>query len=147
MNGHLSSEQISRWAMGERGAAEAEHVGACAECGAKVARIETVLAHFGSAVRDWSSGWASGQEALLLRGATREPARWLLAAAAIVTLVLVPVYWDARQRKRAEEVAADAVLMERVDRAVSRTVPETMEPLIELVSYEPGIAEKSEEKR
>ena len=48
MSRHLSSEQISRWVMGEHGAFEEEHVRDCPECRAEVARLESVLAQFRS---------------------------------------------------------------------------------------------------
>jgi hypothetical protein len=57
------------------------------------------------------------------------PARmplWLLAAAALFLLVSIPVLYRAREARRER---ADALLLEGVDRRLSRTVPAAMEPL------------------
>jgi hypothetical protein len=71
----------------------------------------------------------------------------VLAGATLLILVTFPVYRDVRDRKRAAEQAqADAILMERVDRAVSRTIPRPMEPLVELVG-DVSLQEGNEKKQ
>jgi hypothetical protein len=48
----------------------------------------------------------------------------------------LPLYWTARSRERAAESArADTLLLEQVDSAISRAVPEPMEPLVNLVAW------------
>jgi len=150
---HLSSEQISRWVMGEHGAPEEEHVRDCPECRAELARLESVLARFRSSAvamvaqsvppadMDFASAYKTSRRAHTL-------GRWVLAAATLLILVTVPLYQNVRDRKRAvEQAEADTILMEQVDRAVSRTVPRTMEPLIELVQWGSNPTEGNEKKR
>ncbi|HEV3197335.1 MAG TPA: hypothetical protein VGZ73_05495 [Bryobacteraceae bacterium] len=147
---HLSSEQISRWVMGEHGAPEKEHVRNCPECLAELARLESVVSHFRSsaialvaqAVPPAHLDFLSASET---SRRSHSPGRWVLAAATLVILVTVPLYQNARDRKRAvEQAQADTILMEQVDRAVSRTVPRTMEPLVELVRWGSSPAEGNE---
>ena len=54
--------------------------------------------------------------------------RWALVAAALVVLAAVPVY---RNLAAARQEREDALLLEGVDRRVSRTVPAAMEPLVQ----------------
>jgi predicted anti-sigma-YlaC factor YlaD len=153
MSGHLSSEQISRWVMGEHGAPEEEHVRDCPECRAELARLESVLSQFQSSAQllvgqavppvnlDFSSASKRSRRAHM-------PGRWVLAAATLMILVTVPLYQNARERQRAvAQTEADRLLLERVDRAVSRTVPRPMEPLIDLVLWGPGPEEGNEKNQ
>jgi hypothetical protein len=139
MSRHLSSDQKSRWVLGERGAAEEAHVRECSECRGELVRLESVLEQFRSSVHRWGDVQAAVESSPWQRDNSWRPGRWVLAAATLLILVTLPVFRNARERKRAEERAqADAILIERVDRAVSRTVPRPMEPLIELVAGEEG---------
>ena len=54
MSGHLSSEQISKWAIGQHEQVVEAHVRECPRCRAEVERVESMLAQFGSSVRQWS---------------------------------------------------------------------------------------------
>ena len=141
--GHLSSEDICRWIAGERAAGEESHVRECSLCAAEVARLEGALQRFGGAVREWSAAQPGAQST----GAWRvdraahqwrvKRFQWSLAAAALVLLAVVPAWKGARDRRVAEEAArADAILMEQVDYQVSRTVPATLEPLVNLAVWE-----------
>ena len=63
------------------------------------------------------------------------PARWAIAAAALLLVASVSTYKSIRPPRPSQDTAwADALLLEQVDAAVSRTVPRTMEPLLELTS-------------
>jgi predicted anti-sigma-YlaC factor YlaD len=138
--------------MGEYCAPEEEHVRDCPECRAELARLEFVLARFRSsavvvaqALPPADLDFASAYER---SGRPRGPGGWILAAATLLILVTVPLYQNVRDRKRAvEQAEADRILLEQVDRAVSRTVPRTMEPLIELVQWESSPTEGNEKKR
>lgn len=57
---------------------------------------------------------------------SRQTSRWALAAAAVLVTALVPVYKSVREERREKD---DALLMERVEIRVRRTVPVAMEPL------------------
>jgi hypothetical protein len=50
-----------------------------------------------------------------------------LAAAAVVLVAAVPVYWNLRAARQEQ---ADALLLEGIEARVSRTVPAAMEPLV-----------------
>ncbi len=145
MNGHLSSDQISRWLIGERTAAEEQHARECPECRAELARLESAIALFRSSARDWSEQWGTSfQAAAGLSpgvGAPRNTWRWAWIAAAALLLAAIPLYTRARDRqRRAERARADAALIEQVDAGVSRAVPASMEPLVQLVQWGPGLA-------
>lgn len=138
---HLSAEQISQWMIGERSPQLERHVAQCDECRAELAQLETTLRQFRGAVREWS-GSATPP-------AWRQPAprhswfswpRLALAAATLCILLALPVYWTIRGRERAEQ-AADAQLLEQVDSEISRAVPEPMEPLVNLVTWNASPAE------
>lgn len=66
----------------------------------------------------------------------RQPApvlqfRWAAAAMAVVALGAIPIVRDAREQQRAtERDLADAVLMEKVNAALSRPVPRALSPLM-----------------
>jgi anti-sigma factor RsiW len=140
---HLSGEQISQWLVGDRTPALERHVAECDACRGELQQLETTLAQFRGAVCDWSGGAAPP--------AWREPERrspwygWprlVLATATLGMLVALPVYWNTRARERAAEAArADAQLLERVDSSISRAVPEPMEPLVNLVTWNSSPAE------
>jgi anti-sigma factor RsiW len=141
---HLSAEQISRWMVGDRTPQLERHVAGCEECRAELGQLESTLAQFRGVLREWSSSVPS---TAWRQPASRSPwfswQRVVFAAAALFFLVGVPVYWTARVRERATEAArADALLLERVDSSISRAVPEPMEPLVNLVTWNSGPAEK-----
>lgn len=53
--------------------------------------------------------------------------RWAAAAVLAVSLGAIPVYRDAQQR---QQDRADALLMEKVNAALSRPVPRALSPLV-----------------
>lgn len=131
---HLSSEQISEYMIGYPRPMVARHVQQCPACRAELARFREALGGFGDAVRSWSDDRA---HAALAAPANRQSGAWapayqlalalLLAAICVIASFLVP-------RHRSEPAAAsDAVLLNRVDTQVSRSVPSSMEPLLRLV--------------
>jgi len=70
--------------------------------------------------------------------------RWALAVA-VAALLAIPIYSTMTERRRAGEAlgeTADTLLLEEINAHLSRTVPEPMEPLMELLSdgsaNEPG---------
>jgi len=140
---HLSAEQISQWLMGDGTPQLERHLAECSECRAELGKLETTLAQFRGAVRNWSG---SALPPAWQPPAARAPwfswARLAVAAAALCFLVALPVYWSTRARERAAEAArADALLLERVDSSISRAVPEPMEPLVNLVTWNSSPAE------
>jgi hypothetical protein len=153
MSQHLSSQQISRWMIGERTPQEEQHARECPECGAELARLEAALALFRGSVRHWSDGQSravppgAGRIALARRSRT-QPIRWASVAAALLVLAAVPVYRNVQEKQRQAEIArADALLLEQVDAEVSRAVPRPMEPLVKLVSWDFSSADGDENRR
>ena len=143
---HLSAEQISQWIVGERTPHLVHHVAECAECGAELEQLETALVQFRTAMREPVSAPAPP--------AWREPAtgsswyswpRLVLATAALLVLVALPVSWRAREHDQAAQAAlADSQLLESVDSAISQAVPEPMEPLVSLVSWNSSSTEQNQ---
>lgn len=154
MNGHFSSEQISRWKIGDRTAEEQEHSHQCPDCAAKVADLESAVALFRDSVRE--SGESCGCPALPLssgirrarRGLRAQPSRWAPVAAVLLLLAAIPIYTNSRERRRQAEIArADAALLAQVDAGISRAVPAPMEPLVKLVSWSTNSTTKIGETR
>ena len=134
---HLSAEQISQWMMGERTPQLAQHVADCARCRAELQQLESALTQFRAAMREPAFSVVTPE--------WREPEsdspwhswpRLVLAIAALLILVALPLTWRARVREQAAQAAlADSQLLERVDSAISQAVPEPMAPLVSLVSW------------
>jgi hypothetical protein len=141
---HLSGEQISQWMIGDRSPQLQRHVAECDECRGQLEQLESTLSQFRGAVRDWSGSTTSTpdwQQPL-------SPAAWfswprvVLSAVLLFVMVTAPLYWTARQRQRALEAErADTQLLEQVDSEISRAVPEPMEPLVNLVTWNSSPAE------
>ena len=140
---HLSAEQISQWMMGERNPQLVLHVKECDECRSELEQLESALVQFRGAVRELSSPAAPpAWQQPASRGSWFSWPRLVLSAATLLFLIALPVYWAGRTRERAAEAArADALLLERVDSSISRAVPETMEPLVNLVTWNSGPVE------
>ncbi|MGD0869412.1 MAG: hypothetical protein ABSB88_07675 [Bryobacteraceae bacterium] len=147
MNEHLSPEDISRWFAGERSSESQRHVGECEECSARLDRTESALAEFRGSVHDWSAAEAASAPPIAWRPPARHTAqRWVLAAASLLILVSAPAYWHSRRQARAAEMARADALLEQVDTGISRAVPQTMEPLVNLVTWGSGPTEERQNK-
>ena len=145
MTEHLSAEQVSQWMIGERTPRLERHVAECGRCRAELEQLETTLAQFGGAVRDWSAAAPPAWRQPVSLSPRFSWPRMVLAATTLLILVALPVYWSARARQRAAEAArADAQLLEQVDSAISRAVPEPMEPLVNLVTWNSSPGEKNQ---
>jgi hypothetical protein len=130
MNSHLSSNQICRWLAGDRGPEEQQHLRICPACRAELEQFENALTGFRSSLEQSpvpAVGYSRVRQTL---------PRWVLAAAALALLVATPVYWNARQQRAAEQAKSDELLLERIDAGLSRSVPASMEPLMQLISKE-----------
>jgi len=148
MNEHLSPEDISRWLAGERSSQQARHAGECEECRARLGRRESALAEFRGSAHEWGAAQPASAPPLAWNPPVRHTAqRWLLAAASLFLLVSASAYWQhSRQQIRAAEMARADALLVQVDAEISRAVPQTMEPLVNLVTWGPGPANKSQSK-
>jgi hypothetical protein len=147
MNEHLSPEDISRWFAGERGGGLQRHAGECEECRARLDRMESAVAEFRGWVHDWSAAEPASARDTAWRPPVRNVARrWILAAACLLLLVLGPAYWHSRRQSLAAETARGDALLEQVDAEISRAVPQTMEPLVKLVTWGSGPTDGSQHK-
>jgi predicted anti-sigma-YlaC factor YlaD len=130
MNSHLSLEEIHQWLSGERRDEVEEHFRECPACKAELHQLQSALAGFRSSLEQ------SPIPPVSYLPVRRTLPRWILATAALALLVATPVYWNVRQQRAAEQTKADEVLLERVNAGLSRSVPASMEPLMQLISKE-----------
>lgn len=71
------------------------------------------------------------------RIAKRVRLRWAAAAAVVLVLAAIPPYRHAQEQQRAAAQAqADAMLLERVNDGLSRSVPRAMAPLLKWAPVE-----------
>jgi len=127
MNSHLSSEEMYQWLSGE-GAEVEEHFRECTACQAELHQLKNALTGFRNSLEECPVPPASW------RPVRHNLPRWILATAALSLLVATPVYWSARQQRLADQAKADELLLERIDASLSRSVPASMEPLMQLIS-------------
>ncbi|MDR3699705.1 MAG: hypothetical protein P4L56_08740 [Candidatus Sulfopaludibacter sp.] len=133
---HLSAEQIAQWIAGQRSAEAEVHVESCGKCRARVTGFEDVLAQFRGAVRSVSAPvpvWRARRSLVWPR---------LVAVAAIALLLLVPLYREREARRRAAIEQQDTQLLQQVDAGISRAVPDAMDPLVKMVSWNSNEAQK-----
>ena len=130
MNSHLSLEEIYQWLSGERREEVEEHFRDCPACKAEMQQFQIALAGFRSSLEQ------APVPAVSYSRVRHTLPRWILATAAVLLLVATPVYWNARQQHAAEQAKSDELLLERIDASLSRSVPASMEPLMQLISKE-----------
>jgi hypothetical protein len=130
MNSHLSLEEIYQWLSGEHREEVEEHFRDCPACKAEIHQFQNALTGFRSSLQQ------SPVPAINYSRVRQALPRWILATAALALLVATPMYWNARQQRAAEQARADELLLERVNASLSRSVPASMEPLMQLISKE-----------
>jgi hypothetical protein len=135
VNQHLSEEQLMEWLASPSNAEVEGHLQVCQACAERVARAAEPLTLFRGAVRSW------GEEQIGPVRATWQPAatpRWgwriAWAIATLWLLIAVPVYRHRQVKQETALTAAqDEVLLQQVERELSRSVPAPMEPLAKLM--------------
>jgi len=135
MNNHLSSAEISDWVAGSGTAECAEHLRECAVCSRELTDFEWGLAALGRSVRYWAAQ-QNIEPSRPIRGRGdfgRNRWRWAAMAAAAGAMALLPVHWN-RTAQREAQWAKDAELLSRVNSELDRTVPATMQPLMDLMT-------------
>jgi hypothetical protein len=144
MSRHLSERQMSEWALGERSPEMERHVGECAECREEVGGEGQALAAFRQSAHQWSErqlGAATPDAWKMERTRpwiTFRNVRWACVAAMVLLFAGAAAVW--RNHRAAAESAADAVLLRQIDSDVSQAVPDSMEPLVKLVSWKSSMA-------
>jgi anti-sigma factor RsiW len=153
MTRHLSPKQISKCIAGSGSAAEQEHGRSCPECAAEIARFEGAIAGLRvglsrCAEERSSQGFpAYAERPAAIPGRLAVVWRGALAAAAAVVLAVVPVYWGVREAPPEPQVQADAELLDEVDQQLSRSVPRTLEPLMDLLAVDETDSNETEGSR
>jgi len=130
MNSHLSSEEMYQWLSGEGVGEAEEHFRECPSCQAELHQLRNALTGFRNSLEECPAppvSWRPVRQTL---------PRWILATAALLLLTGAPVYWSAREQRAAEQARADELLLQRINSGLSRSVPASMEPLMQLVSKE-----------
>ena len=137
MSRHLKPEQMNDLLLGIVGSETTAHLGACPQCRSEVEAMRQTLGLFRSAAVGWSEGTVK-QVALpskqRARAAWVRPA-WVLATAAILLAVIVPVsLWRGRgnQPSAAEaraQISRDNQLLADIESDVGETTPTPMQPL------------------
>ena len=141
MNRHLSERQMSEWALGERSPEVERHVADCPRCGAALHRDARALAAFRQSARRWSeeqlgTGVAEAWKIEWSpRWTTFRRLRWASVVALVFLFMVVAVVRRGPRSAPPDSAAADAMLLKQIDADVSQTVPDSMEPLVKLVSW------------
>lgn len=147
---HLSSNEINEYVIGDRTPEQQQHVRECVACRTEVERLEQPLAWFGSAIRQWSGQHAESQSGYGRRpdAAHHGGSRWrslrlpsAVAATVLFALAAVPIYRGLQPTRAVESpdnAMQDSVLLEQVAAGIARAVPQPLEPLSKLMSWEEG---------
>jgi hypothetical protein len=141
MKSHLTAEQISGWALGERSKKTEDHILVCAACQAELTGLQATLGQFRNSVRAWSREQFDANAALSTAWHRRPsyPAlRWAAAVFVMALALSLSMRGWLRQPAPAYPSVSDAALLNQVDREISRSVPGPMEPLTRLVSWDEG---------
>jgi anti-sigma factor RsiW len=149
MSKHLSHDQFARCFVGKSGIAEQQHLNECPECRNELDRFGVTISSFRTAIRDRVDHevYSPVQHVSRVRRAIPAPGlllRWGFITASVLAFVMVPLVTREQTRHVAVQppstaadanaLAADAnVLMDAVNRHLSRTVPAPMEPIIALL--------------
>lgn len=164
MSKHLDANQMAEWAAGDRRPELERHLGECAACRMALEEFQAALGGWRDAVRGWSDRqYQMAQQRLSSRGMSAVPPRparnlYWATGMAMCAFVAVLLWYAGTTPVRDRSVASsplvessagtdmgramnpDAVLMRQVDREVSQTVPDAMEPLMELVCWDGAAA-------
>ncbi len=93
MNQHLSSEQVSKWMVGERTSEAVQHAFECSHCRAELDGLEKAFELFRESGRRWSEHWyrPASQNDLVQPGANLGSVLWVKLSwmAALVASVFV----------------------------------------------------------
>jgi hypothetical protein len=142
MSNHLSEDQFEAGLLGQ---AQLEHINGCSECREEFDRVRKALSLFRSAVWGLAEDRVDLQPSKVIspvHSSVRIPKwGWALAVATFVAAVVIPMLVpEMYPPKRVAQISPEAV-MERLNRHLSRTVPEPMEPVMSLISTEPFVTE------
>jgi len=150
---HLSPEQISQWAIGDRTAETEQHAKECAACREAIDRLQGSLELFRDSIRELSEarlgvGSRAAWTPPRARSFWNRPVmRWAAAAAAVVMVGAIPAYKGCEDSQRRVAAAKqDAVLLQEVDAGLSRSVPQPLESWSSLMLTGPGSVRKQQQQ-
>jgi predicted anti-sigma-YlaC factor YlaD len=157
MGEHFTDGQVAEWVAGERVPEREAHLQDCPVCRSQVESFQAALTGFGASMRAWSeTQYVAAEASVKARSSVRPVALRgsVYAAAALAALCLVAVlvmFHGVLLRQGApvdtRSSLTDAVLLRQIDTEVSQTVPDAMEPLTELVSWDSPAEEGSQSKQ
>jgi len=134
MKDHLSAQEITRVVALGAVAKDTVHLRQCAQCASEAARLQSALCDFRKAVTSHAQSYPTSvfQQPAKVSRLTRWP---LLAAAAALVLLAAPVYQTVHSRHLAAQAAADAQLLDQVNRDLSEAAPRAMQGIEQLVVW------------
>jgi hypothetical protein len=133
---HLSPDSVSKLMIGEATVEERQHAAECTQCALELRRLKETLFGFGHSVRGWAT---ESEEALvsdqrLLRksnsGMSFSPLRWALVSVLLILVIALPLYRSVRDERRRAKELEDTLLLEQVNKQLSRDVSSPMEPFM-----------------
>ena len=142
MNSHLSDEQFARCFVGVSTVEEEKHLLECAECTATLIGFGKRVSSFRLAIRGRIEDQVASPElsemAFSVQPVSRRMGKvgWLLAAAAVLVIGVIPLVTSQRPEPAIEEVEVEAspdALMNAINAHLSRTIPAPMEPMMTLL--------------
>ena len=132
---HLSSEQVTEWALSQRDPEVERHLDDCRACRDELKQLQDSLRAFRQSVHDWA-GVPEPTAAHPRQMVGSFSWKWAGMTAVAATLALFPLYLDVRHAEREAEIARDSLLLDQVQAQLARTVPQSMEPLMQLMNEE-----------
>ena len=146
MNHHLSEDQFDKCLLAGGGPSELAHLRECPECRAEVEGFSKGLALFRKAVRDLAGDPVGIERADFAAAATASSDvlrwHWAIAAATLVAAIMLP-FFISRPTPIVNTPAgmSPEAVMERLNRHLTGTLPEAMEPVMSLISAEEPASE------
>jgi hypothetical protein len=120
------------------------HVRDCPSCRAELDRTGQTLAAFRQSARQWGERELAAGVSDVWRIERARPwitfrsLRWLCAVALVFLLTGVSVVRRGHRSEAVDSAAEDAMLLKQIDADVSQSVPDSMQPLVKLVSWNGG---------
>jgi hypothetical protein len=136
---HLTSDEISNVLIGDATPEQQGHASKCSECAISLEHLKETFSVFRESVHQWSG---KNERAIPKSIDFQQNAagfgflrlRWALASVVLIILFVIPVLKNKREEQRTRQAMEDALLLEQVNASLSREVPASMEPLMNLVS-------------
>jgi hypothetical protein len=141
MRTHLSSNAIFQWIAGQRDEVDREHLRECERCRAEVARVEQFFSILSSSIRCWTERRTSVVSIPSRPGsvANRPVLKWGWVLPLIVMIGFI--LHNSGKTGSARETQRDVVL-DQVEAAISRPVPEAIQPLTKLLPADKEVPER-----